>query len=62
MRCVVWWVGRWFCVKSDVVGMLVGGSLAGNWPQAGGNRGMVSDAGAAAIAAALPNSKLAFLK
>ena len=56
MRCLLRWVGRWFCVKSDVVGMLVGGSLVGMTGQ--GHRGMISDAGAAAIAAALPNSKL----
>ena len=41
------------CVKSDVVGLLVGCSLGGN---------QISDVGAAKIAAALPNSKLIYLE
>ena len=53
VRSVVWWVGAVVRVESDVVGSLVGCSLGST---------QLTDAGAAKIAAALPNSKLTYLK
>ena len=51
-RCVLG-RGGGLCVNSDVLGVLVGCSLSSNH---------ISDAGAAKIAAALPNSKLTVLE
>ena len=54
MRCALWWVGGGgLCENAMCFGLLVGRSL---------NNNQISDAGAAKIAAALPNSKLTILE